>query len=219
MIYVCAGMPRSGSTWLFNAVRLLLKHAGVPDLAGGYVGQMEERLTHRNAIIKLHPFDAEIAAKADVILTSHRDLRDVAASSYRRTRDEFTTALMSRRVKNHIRWAQCADYDLHYEQLLIDKLAEVKKIAAVLKLPEETVDQLPYEAILREIEGEKFSEAVSETSQYDNVNLLFKGHITDGRHGSWKGIVPDDFIAVTEKEFRGWMVSKGYLPATLGGCQ
>jgi hypothetical protein len=44
MIYICAGMPRSGSTWLFNVVRVLLKHGGAPDVAGGYVAQADELL-------------------------------------------------------------------------------------------------------------------------------------------------------------------------------
>lgn len=204
-------MTRSGSTWLFNAVRQILKTSGAPDLAGGYGGQMKELLTHRTPIIKVHPFDAELAAMADVVLTAHRDLRDVAASMQRHYEIGFSTVLVNYWVRDHTRWAQCAAYDLHYENLLVDKLAEVKKIAAVLKLPSQILEQLPYEAILREIEGEKFEKPFSESTAYDAVNLLHKGHITDGRHGSWKNVVPEDFLAAIEKEFRGWMSVHGYL--------
>jgi hypothetical protein len=70
---------------------------------------------------------------------------------------------------------------------------------------------LPYEAIGQEIEGEKFSKTFSESTAYDPVNLLHKGHITDGRHGSWKGVLPDGCVAAIEKEFRGWMALRGYL--------
>jgi hypothetical protein len=216
MVYVCAGMSRSGSTWLFNTVRVLLKTAGAPDIAGGYMGQMEELITHRTAIIKLHPYYADVAARADVILTSHRDLRDVVASTHRHYQVGFSTTLVNNCVRDHLRWSQIADYDLHYERLLVDKLAEVKKIAAVLKLPPQTLDQLPYEAILREIEGEKFVKQFSESTEYDAVNLLHKGHITDGRHGSWENVVPKEFVAAIEKEFRGWLTAQGYLDSPLG---
>ena len=56
----CAGIYRSGSTWLFNACRLL----SCPD----------------DEVVKLHaPDDGEF----DLVLTSHRDLRRVAASLWR----------------------------------------------------------------------------------------------------------------------------------------
>jgi hypothetical protein len=211
MIYLCAGMPRSGSTWLFNAVRLLLKYAGAPDLAGGYVGQSEELLTHRTALIKLHPFHPELAARADVILTTHRDLRDVSASMQRHYQRGYSAADMNEWVRSQVRWSQVAAYDLHYENLLVDKLAEIKKIAAALKLPPATLDALPYETVAGEIDGEKFKRRFSESTAYDAVNLLHEGHITDGRHGSWEGVLSAPCLAAIEKEFRGWMTLRGYL--------
>jgi hypothetical protein len=217
MVYICAGMPRSGSTWMFNAVRLLLKNAALPDFASGFVDDKEELLQHGTALIKLHRFRPDLAAKADVVLTSHRDLRDVAASAHRIFHTEFSTAAISGWVREQVKWAQFAAYDLHYENLLVDRLSEVKKIAASLRLPPQTLEQLPYEAILHQVEGEKFGKKVSETTPHDAVNLMHKGHITDGRHGSWKGRVPDEFVSVIERQFRGWMATKGYLspPAEL----
>jgi hypothetical protein len=214
MIYVCAGMTRSGSTWLFNAVRVLLKHSGAPDLAGGYIGQIDELLTHKTAIIKIHPFNADLAAKADVILTAHRDPRDVAASMQRHYQQEYSIVEMNEWVKGQVKWAQHAAYDMHYEDLLVDRLTVVKDIAAVLKLSPETLESLPYEDILREIEGEKFQKGFSETTAYDAVNLLHEGHVTDGRHGSWNGVLRPELIAAIEKEFRGWMAGRGYQPSS-----
>jgi hypothetical protein len=216
MVYVCAGMLRSGSTWLFNSIRLLLKHAELPDFASGAVGQKETLYQHKNALLKIHRFDAELAAEADVILTSHRDLRDVIASMNRKFQAELSTADMVRWVKDYMRWAQVADYDLHYEQLLVDRLAELKKIAAALQLPPETLKRLPYDAILREIEGEKFEKKYSETLPHDSNNLLHAGHATDGRHGSWKGSIPERFIHEVETIFDGWLTAKGYLAAPAG---
>jgi hypothetical protein len=218
MIYLCAGMYRSGSTWLYNAVRGILQQAGAPDLATGWITEKESLLAHRNAVIKVHAFDASLAARADVILVSHRDLRDVAASLRRKFKTEFSTSTVHETFDDYMKWRESAAYDLRYEQLLTDKLFELKKIAAALKLPAEMLKQLRYETILSEIDAEKFTEQRSTALRYDAVNLLHDGHITDGRHGSWKNFVPDEIIAAIEKEFRGWMLTEGYLaPALVGG--
>jgi hypothetical protein len=211
MIYLCAGMYRSGSTWLYNAVRGILKHAGAPDLAAGWITDKEELLKHRNVIIKLHSFDAGLAARADVVLVSHRDLRDVAASLQRKFQNGFSIKMMHETFDDYARWSQLAAYDLRYERLLTDKVSELKKIAAALKLPAPALRELPYETICREVDAEKFTAQRSTAEGHDAINLLHDGHVTNGRHGSWKNFVPDELITAIENEFRAWMSAEGYL--------
>ena len=211
MIYVCAGMYRSGSTWLYNAARIILQHAGVSDLGAGWISERDTILRHRNALIKLHSYDSDLAAQADVVLTSHRDLRDVAASLFRKFKMEFSIDPIIETMHDYSCWSKIAAYDLQYENLLVDKLAELRKIAAVLKLTEESAELLPFEKILLAIESEVFSEDRSTPRRYDAVNLMHEGHITDGRQGSWNGLVPDDLVRAIEAEFAGWMHQNGYL--------
>ena len=211
MIYVCAGMSRSGSTWVFNAVRLLLQRANVPDLAAGWITERANLLAHDNSVIKIHSFDVELAARADVVLTSHRDLRDVAASMQRKFKTGFSTKLIHETVADYVKWSKIAAYDLHYEDLLLDKLPELKKIAAALKLSSPTEAQFPYAAILKELDGQQFCENRSTAQRYDSINLLHDGHITDGRHGSWKNFVPNEVVTAIENEFQDWMIAKGYI--------
>jgi len=199
MIYVCAGMYRSGSTWLYNAARHILQHASAPDLAAGWITEKDAILGHQNALIKIHSYDPDLAARADVVLTSHRDLRDVAASMFRKFKLEFSTG----------------PNDLHYERLLVSKMDELRKVAAVLKLPPAAVAALPLETILSEIEGEQFTEGRSTEQRFDAVNLMHENHVTDGRHGSWEGFVPDELIRAIEAEFANWMCEKGYLERTV----
>jgi hypothetical protein len=42
-------------------------------------------------------------------------------------------------------------------------------------------------------------------------NLLHKNHITDGRHGSWDGYVPEELVREIENEFCEWLQSNGYV--------
>jgi hypothetical protein len=220
MFYLCTGMYRSGSTWLYNAVRLTLEKAGAPDLAAGVIADKDKILAHRTALIKAHDFDAALAARADVILSSHRDLRDVIASLSRMFHTDFSTAALRQTFNDYVQWAQVADYDLHYERLLTDKLTELKAIAAVLRLPPQILEQLPYEAILEEITAQSmaaqtFKARAFNERPYDPVTLLHDGHITDGRHGSWVNFVPVEIVASIERDFAEWLTAKGYLTPTL----
>ncbi len=211
MVYLCAGMVRSGSTWLFNTVRMILTHAEVPDFVSGYAPDREKLLQHQNALMKYHLYRTDLKEHANVILTSHRDPRDVAASAVRQFKEEVPLHQLEVWITAYLRWAQVADYDLRYEDLLVDRLGEVRKIARVLRLPPDVVDRLPYEKILECVEGEKFGHRASEGPDHDAVNLLHKGHITDGRHGSWEGTLSPAYVAEIERKFRGWMSLHGYL--------
>jgi len=211
MIYVCAGMYRSGSTWLYNAVRLILRHVGTPGLAAGVIGERERLLAHANTVIKVHAFDADLASRKSIALTSHRDLRDIAASLVRKFGTNSPLASLRENVDHHARWARVAAYDLRYEDLLTDKPGQVERLAGALRIPAAALAALDYGAIAQEVEAEQFDERRSTPERYDAVNLLHEGHVTDGRHGSWEGTLPAALVRAIEREFRPWLAARGYL--------
>jgi hypothetical protein len=49
-----------------------------------------------------------------------------------------------------------------------------------------------------------------ESKIYDKTSLFHKNHITDGRHGSWNGIVNNLFIKEIEIKYKNWFVENGY---------
>jgi len=211
MIYVCAGMYRSGSTWLYNAVRLILAEAGVADLAAGWAGEKERIVAQRNSLIKIHEFDKALASTKNIVFTSHRDLRDVAASLIRKFQSSSPIELLRETVDAYTQWSRVASYDLRYENLLTDKAGELRKLARALRLPDKTLSVLPYEAVIVKIEREKFLEGRANAQRFDPVNLLHEGHVTDGRHGSWTDTLSDETVRAIEKEFRPWLVARAYL--------
>lgn len=211
MVYICAGMFRSGSTWLYNAARVSLTHANIQGLAGGWVSEKDRLLAQENSIVKIHLFDPALAATKGIILTSHRDLRDVAASLRRKFQVPSIMDKLREAVENHALWERLAAFDLRYENLLTDRMRELRRVAGALGLPAATVASLPYDAILREIEGEKFSDQRLAAEGHDKVNLLHAGHITDGRHGSWSNTLTAAEVAEIENEFRPWLTARGYL--------
>lgn len=213
MIYVCAGMYRSGSTWLYNAVRLVLARVNAPGLAAGWIKDKDSLLIHETSVVKVHTFDEDLAARqGTIVLTSHRDLRDIMASLQRKFKTDFALPPLRETVESHAQWSAIADFDLHYEDLLVNRVLQVRKVAEALRLPPATLAQLPFESISEEIGSERFSESRRDSLlAYDMTNLLHEGHITDGRHGSWKGYVPDQIVKDIEAEFRPWLEARGYL--------
>jgi len=209
MIYLAAGMHRSGSTWQFNALRLLLEHAGQAPAAGAW----PERTTlvqATNCVIKLHRPDEELAAQTAMVFTSHRDLRDLVASHHRMfgrsALPPATTSLLQPILESYAYWSPLATYDMPYEQMIADKPAELGRLATALGL----APGLDFTAIAAEIEALVFSPARQAAGGYDAVTMLFDGHITNGQHGSWTGTLSAEEVAEIETEYGSWLTEHGY---------
>lgn len=209
MIYLATGIHRSGSTWQYNALRLLLEHAGISVVAGGW----PERATLRqaaNCVIKLHRPDEELTALSPVIVTSHRDLRDVVASHYRAFGGHETpvsaSVILDPILESYTYWSERAVYDMNYELMIADRQAELARLSTALELAPE----LDFVAIAAEIEALAFNPVHQAPGGYDTVTMLFDGHITNGQHGSWTGTLSAEEIAEIEALYGSWLTAHGY---------
>ena len=135
-VVICAGPERSGSTWLYNAVRLLHLKAKVP-CDSYWIGQLnreklEERLRAQPlavVLVKTHEWFAnypEFIDMAKHIFLTHRDLRGVVAS-YRRVKWEL--ALSDAYVAEHMEWRKRCSLDLSYEEMMRNALVPLQAIA------------------------------------------------------------------------------------------
>eukprot|EP00877_Chromochloris_zofingiensis_P010614 jgi/Chrzof1/5806/Cz16g16160.t1 len=112
-LIVAAGPERSGSTWLFNAIRLLHKHAQIP-LDSYWIHHLnDDKLTargvgsskHHTVLVKTHHWSDDWSLqRANHIFTTHRDLRQVLAS-YRRM--HWAHTLPDQYVQEHEKWQVC----------------------------------------------------------------------------------------------------------------
>ena len=82
---IASGMTRSGSTWQYNAIRMILESDGVcggpgnvahsiahPDNHEAYSHLKHVLLSSRCAVIKAHEFHAGLLPAADYVFSSHR---------------------------------------------------------------------------------------------------------------------------------------------------
>ena len=84
-LITCAGMERAGSTWLFNATRLLLMSSNkyvygfwIDDF--NFAKFMLKAKLKSHLLLKTHKYIDSLEKHSSIILTSIRDLRDVATS-------------------------------------------------------------------------------------------------------------------------------------------
>ncbi len=204
---ICAGMRRSGSTWLYNAVRMILASCG------GVYARFEDdqdiaecrRMAVEQQVAKAHRFGAELLFGATCILVSHRDLRDVAASAVRRKLVvdlpvEVVRFLTKTVIDEYQIWEPYAQFDLAYESMRENTPGAVGTIAGVLGV---TVDP---EAVARNIDALPLPNG----KDPDREVLLHPGHFTDGTVGGYKKTLGEETVRAIEAVFGEWMLRKGY---------
>jgi hypothetical protein len=201
-IVLAGGMPRSGSTWLFNAARLLLRDRG--GLSSGWIADWHSLPTAPTVLLKVHDFDPLLAKRAVVVLCSYRDVRDVLASSKRMFDTAPTLAEARRLLDQDRRWRRSAHLAMRYESMLADPQAVVTDLATVLKVG-------PCDAAAVVAAVDRLSRGTDRTAEtYDRETLLHPGHVTDGRHGSWAGWLDRELVARIEGACGAWLTDNGY---------
>lgn len=205
-LIVTAGMPRSGSTWLYNAVRLLLEYTGKLDIGAGWISDFNSFKNHDVVILKIHYFKPVIANNATMILYSYRDIRDALASFKRKFGNEPSIEQARKFIHNDNIWREKASFIMKYEDMIAAQEKTLEKITGFLGITNANLIQ-----IIQDINNMTYEKGEKRNDLYNMENLLHKNHITDGRHGSWDGYVPKELIREIENEFNEWLQSNGYL--------
>ena len=231
-----SGMPRSGSTWSYRAVRLLVEAAGLSfDPASGVLGDgagVAARLTaalppgpDHVLVLKCHfPDRATLdrAAAGDLVnVYTWRDPRSVVAS-LRRT---FGTSF-----KNAVRFAHralaihdCLRGDpsalvIDHEAIVARPGAELDRLAAFLGLvPDPQARAAILDALDRDHQRQAAhsaagSGAVVDGLEHDPDTGLVHGHIPDGAISHWQRDLSPVEIALCERLWADRLARMG-LPA------
>ena len=216
MIVVVAGMNRSGSTWLYNAARALLTAWGRPPSVAGWIGDitLPADMSRRVALVKIHQYDIELAQRADLVLTSHRDLRDALASMARKFKLTPDIDLATFMLDEYLKWARHAAYDLRYESLLDEPARELDKLAMVMRPEGPLLDRRTLERIAVELADLPTRPVHPGSSGADRETLMHPGHVTDGSRGGWRATIDEQTAAEIDRRFAVWMRERGYPPST-----
>jgi hypothetical protein len=194
-----AGLPRSGSTWLFNALRLLLTEEG-KSFKSGWCDDLD--LTGKeNFLVKVHGKRPDLAERAYFVATCHRDLRDIAQSllSMGWCSIDNIVGLVGSIRRDHEYWIKIASVNLSYEDILSNSERCLTDLSKAIKI----------EAHIPSITQKISNLAVPDT--YDKKEtLLHPGHRQDGRSGRWRDQLPEAIAVQIELENRDWLERFGY---------
>jgi len=209
-------MFRSGSTWLYNAVRLIFgsNEATSTNFSAGWIKDLNDLEKKDFMILKTHRFNQDIVDSSKFILYSYRDIRDAFASSVRKFNAAPTIAEAERVLKDHEKWVASADYVMRYETMIGDRektVADIlKALSSKLEIPK--IEDLGMEEVIsisQQIDNLSNRE-IGNTDQHHKDSLLYDGHITHGGSNTWKGILDDKFVLELGRSFSWWFDKYGY---------
>ncbi|KAK9868184.1 hypothetical protein WJX84_006116 [Apatococcus fuscideae] len=142
-LIIAAGPERSGSTWLFNAVRLLYEDAQQP-LDSYWMTHVTTKKLHQRGhrqpgshhiLVKTHGWSNNWdTSSADHILLTHRHLSGVLRS-YQRVGWAFD--IPESYIQEHQQWKAVAHADFAFEEIIQQPLVELQKLAQQLSLLEQ----------------------------------------------------------------------------------
>jgi len=200
-------MPRSGSTLIYNLLRLTIDKglAGDRSYRYGWVDDLRTAAPADYTLLKLHDFDPQLAASASLIVYSYRDVREAVASMYRKFGTQPTLQLANTYIRQYELWSGVADIKVRYESLdkarqleLIDKVTHLLQMGSVdaAEIVQE-LDELP-------------DATPADDGTYDVVTLYHPGHITHGGLGNWKTQLEPSLIASIEVQHHEWLRTHDY---------
>lgn len=204
-LIITAGMPRSGSTWLYNATRLLVESSGPFDIGAGWISDFDTFKHHDIVILKMHYFEPTFVKSASLILYSFRDIRDALASLKRKFNMEPSLKAAQHFIVNDKRWRSKASFIMRYEDMMESPDKILSQLARVLGVQRYNAGK-----IIDSIGTMNYTSGQHRNDTYNLENLLHRDHITDGRHGSWEGHVSQEIITQIEHECSEWLEQNGY---------
>ncbi len=200
------GMPRSGSTWLYNAARLILGGITAPG-SFTYGWHEDVKVMNKVTLLKAHGVNHRLLSSASTILYSYRDIRDVLASRKRMWGMEPTLEVARDLVAESTFFDKAAHYVMKYEDFIVDPVSVLNDLTRLFD-----ADELDVHEIHAQLETEK--KPASNGKPYNEEELYHTGHITSGKHMDFEKYVSPQMIEAIEDSFGSWFTDRGYTLGT-----
>lgn len=196
------GMPRSGSTLLFNILRLCLKEVARGGLAAGWIEDLLSLPPGKIYLVKTHQFDKFLLWRAKHVFYSYRDVRDALVSGQRKFSIVPSVSLCREYINEYLLARKYADLMLKFEYFTANTEESVAEVVRVLGVNVDVsliVSQLPSVGV-----------ATGKVDGYDKETLLHNGHSTGTQSGSWRENLPVVLQRQINDEFAWWFEENGY---------
>ena len=196
------GMPRSGSTLLFNIIKNIVENNTNSSLSA-WVGDFRERYKKSDVyVIKSHEFYKPMNKKNTLGFYTYRDLRDVLVSL-----QNIGKSVSFKSINTMIYQYKLAKNNnivmIKYEDFIQSKELWVSKIAEKLSYqvdPNIILANLP---VLKKIVNDEFRFV-------DPKTQMHKGHGTFVKKNEWKDRVDSKLIDKMYKKYDWWFIENKY---------
>lgn len=200
-LIVSAGMPRSGSTLLFNILReILIRKWG--SLSSGWYGDIADLDKGNAYLIKLHNLNWYYRVRANQKFYTYRDVRVAAVSSLHKFNKEPSIDDIRTNINQYLIAKSSCDLMIKYEELVSDPFVHVSKIIDVLEV------QVDIDEIIES--SFNLNPPDSGSSTYSKETLLHKGHFTYTNDDEWRSVLSEELQVCLRKEFDWWFEECGY---------
>lgn len=199
-LVVSAGMPRSGSTLLFNILREILSTIPEKILASGF-GDDVLKTPADIYLVKTHDITPLEAQKASRIFFSYRDVRTVAVSTKRMFDIPITFECVQENIHRYLNAREQMAHFIEYEKLISNPVSAIGKISFNLGIH---VDEKEIAARVMAITP------VQNLLPYDPITLLYPNHFTNSSISDWVKMAPHDVQQRVNTEFSWWFEMCGY---------
>lgn len=166
-IIIIAGLYRSGSTWMFNAVKELLCLNDKSIKICNDPNNIPNCLDTDYLIIKTHEYDQLLKDKSHYIFTSYRKLSEYKESLSRFMGEEIYDDRVTQDYQSFMKWDVYSNYCMKYNDLITNKKKVCNDLAKVLELPSVS------KKFITHLEKIKPSD-----KNFDEDTLYYKSHIT-----------------------------------------
>ena len=199
-LVVSAGMPRSGSTLLFNIIREILKVEFGSKLASAWEADVQDLESGEAFLIKTHRVSRLLRFRAQHIFYSYRDVRVAAVSAMRRFEIPISLEWMRAEVEEYRKAKEVSRLIFQYEVLRNDPLLIVNQISRSLDIQ---VDA-------EEIVSSALCLHPPTSSGYSKISLLHNDHMTHTEDEEWREVFPAVLVEQVNNELSWWFRECGY---------
>jgi FkbM family methyltransferase len=210
------------TTWAFNVLRQLVSSDDIETL------WIEQNHTQAEAafvsaetdmLAKCHHYSQGLAAAADVIVYSYRDIRSAAVSAHRKFGAACTQVQLGAWVESGRAWLPRAQIVLRYENVERQQLDTIRRLRALLmeKVGVAAVVQTADEEIMQRVDAEFAQMQAADVIEYDHTTLIAPGHRTFQPDPDALSSADKALYQRVEQEFAVWLADYGYIHSSEHG--
>ena len=211
-LIVSAGMPRSGSTLLFNMVRLLLlekiKDDSKSSLSSCWISEISKTQEASLYLVKTHRLSHLILQKSEMALYSYRDVRDALVSCHKKFGKPPSIETVREWISQYNLAKKNSVKMIRYEDMIENMYFHILNIERHLSLNLGEEDMQVICQKLSSIDNQKICS--SDKRDFSSDTLLHTNHITGTQVGEWESIIEKKLIDNIHREFKWWFIENQY---------